>query len=395
MSVSAIMMSAGAAFAGSQAKDKGASIGSGLSTKLTTATNAVARHMADGAGKTIVTAGDDLKVEPLMLMDERVARLSYATDVVEALQRLFTAYYLLSVASDNQIGNVSIRQRLGKYNPDRSVLNAAVDLLSLESYQFGLPFYGEINGFDRYGTFSPESAHPHVEVSFEDNKEDKKSKSDIMKQATEISNLSVGQIVNVEICVDDKRTTIPVMIRPRVIGASPESLVSILGIGAQDNSSSTRWLRYKVGDLSLKDLITTQDMIDDYRKAMFSDKTGYFRKANAQAKKGLLSTMLNGQHHIGAISSMAIVSKQTAVELERKYLGSLDNYRQRSSIFEKSLLMLLMVVDDDSGTVTVYTRDYEEPAKYWLKDIQKSGKSSNDLSDLLKSFLTGTVPGRL
>ena len=390
MSVGAVLAASGLAYAGSEA-GKELRNTNGLSNNMLTTINAIKGAWAGGAGKTLVTASSDLRVEPLILVDERVSRLPYATDLMEAMQRLFTSYYLLAVASENTIGSCTITKRIGKFAPDRNITNATAALLSVESYQFGLPFPGEPVGFDRYN-YSPEAFRPHAEESFEaDNKG-----SNIASKVMEIQNLSIGQLVNVEIVHEGHRANIPVMVRLRALGASPEALSSILGLGMKDNTMSGRWLRFKVGDLSLKDLITTQDMIDDYRRAVYSDKTGYFRTANKQANKGLLATMLTGTPSIGALSSMAVISKQTATEIERKYLGDLNNYAKRQEVFDKSMLMLLMVVDDDSSTVTVYTRDIEKSQTYWLKDIQKSSKgSNNDLGELLKAFLNGNIPGRL
>lgn len=392
MTVGAILTGAALAGVGSQVQNGVNTRYNDLNTGLKGVIKGIHSQWAKGAGRTIVTASQNLRVEPMVLMDERVARLSYASSTVEAAQRLFSSYYLLAVAAENTIGSVSIQKRLGKFNPDKDLISATADFLSVESYEFGLPFVGEVDGLDRYKQYSTESSAPHY--STESDKAG--GGKDLYKQATDISNLSIGQIVGVKIVDGNNAATIPVMIRMRVLGASPTNMVDILGIGATDTSRSARLRDYRVGLIGLKDLLTNQDIIDRYHRASFADKTGYFRKAHAQHRKGLLSTLLNGEPSLGDITSIAIMSRQTVDEFEREHYIRLDDYQSRQRVFDKSLLMMMMVVDDDNGTVTVHTRDIEMSQRYWLKDIEKTSKSGNDdLTDLLKSFLAGQIPGRL
>lgn len=393
MSVGTILAATSMAFAGNSASKAVDNTYNGLNTNLRGTLKGITSMWQKGAGKTLVTASNALRVEPLVLLDERVSRLPYATSILEAAHRLFSSYYLLSVSAENTIGSVTIQKRLGKFNPNPDLVQATADFLSVESYQFGLPFVGEPVGFERYSLYSPESSHPHHDVSLES---DKGGGRDIMKQASEINNLSIGQIVSVKIVDGNNSASIPIMIRLRVLGTSPQGMVNILGVGSEDTSRSARIRKFKVGELGLKELLTNQDIIDRYRRASFADKTGYFRKAHKQAKSGLLSTMFTGEPSIGDISSMSIVSRQTMDEFEREHYVKMENFAQRQQIFEKSLLMMLFVVDDDAQTVTIYTRDIEDSQQYWLKDIERSAKSGgNDITDLLKSFLSGQIPGRL
>lgn len=392
MAVGSILTGAALAAAGSSASNATNSTYKDLNTGLKGVIKSIHSQWAGGAGQTLVTSSANLRVEPLVLLDERVTRLSYANSLLEAVHRLFSSYYLLSVAAENTIGSVTIQKRLGKFSPDRDLNAAAADFLSVESYQFGLPFGNRVNGFDNYSKYSPEANHPHYDLSTES----KGSTGDVHKQATEIGNMSIGQIVNVNITDGKCNANIPIMIRLRIIGSSSTGIVNILGLGAEDDSRSTRIRKFKVGELGLKDLLTNQDIIDRYRKASATDKSGYFRKAHAQQRKGLLANMFSGEPSIGSVSSMAVISRQTVEELERKYYIKMDNYASRQEIFSKSMLMLMAVVDDDTSTVTIYTRDIEQSQQYWVKDLETAYKrKDNDLTDLMKSFMSGQIPGRL
>jgi hypothetical protein len=48
-------------------------------------------------------------------------------------------------------------------------------------------------------------------------------------------------------------------------------------------------------------------------------------------------------------------------------------------------------------TLTIYTRDIEDYGVYTMSDIKSAGPSSGntDLSEIMRSYLEGKVPGRL
>lgn len=400
MTISAIITGAALDKATSVAADKASNlVNSGMNSGLTTAVKVAKEQLNKGAGRTLVTASNDLRVEPFVLIDERASRLSYISDVMEIVQRLFSSYYLLSVASDNLIGGATVSKRLGKFNPERDLLNASTQFLSVESYQFGLPFGGTAVGFDRYESICKESYMPHYDdISFEsDGKKERSGNTNIQKQAMEIANLSIGSIVNVDIVDGNSKTTVPVMIRMRTIGTSSNGLVDILGLGMVDNSRSARWMKFRVGAISLRELITNQDIIDNYRRAMFRDKSGYFRKAHTRKTKGLAAHALTKEPSIGAISSIVILTDETRREVERKHFGSFDDFERRQQVFEESLLMMMVVLDDDMGTMTIYTRDIVDPQTYTIDELTRSAKKSgnNNLDDIIKVMLSGGLPGRL
>lgn len=220
--------------------------------------------------------------------------------------------------------------------------------------------------------------------------------SNLQKMATDIYNLSIGQIVDVEILDGRSKAKIPVMIRLRTVGISSDGMNDILSMGLSNDSKSMRWMKYKVGAINLYELITNQDIIDRYRRVAFRDKSGFLKKANDRKGKGLRATVLTGEPSIGSISSIAILTSDTRSETERKAFSNFDDYQAREQMFEQSLMMLIVVINDDMETVTIYSRGIEDPQTYSLKDIRKGSKDKDDdMKDMLKTFLAGNIPGRL
>lgn len=393
MALSSILASAAITTAGSLTADAGKkALGNVPEGNLRSTVNAVHKQWQKGAGGTIVTAGQNQRVEPIVLVDDRVTHLTYIKDVMEAAQRLFTCHYMLAVAAENTVGNLTVSQRLGKYSPDRNLMQASAQFLSmesLESNQYGLDFNDGNYGMDAYRQFSPEAAIPTLpEYATE--------AQDLQKQVMDIANLSIGQVVNLEIKDGSDSAVVPVAIRMRTVGVKSGNISDILGLGMEDNSRAMKIKQWRMDMKSLKDLLFNLDEIRAYRTAVMNDKSGYFQKAHKRQRKGLWSTFMSGEPTIGAISSMCVMSAQTRTDIENKHFGSLDDPETRQRVFEKSLMLMMFVVNDDNDTLTVYTRDIEEPSTYPIADLKGSSKQQNpDLTSLLNVMLSGRLPGRL
>lgn len=381
----------------------------GVDTGIDSAVKALTTAMERSPGN-YVKATQSVRVEPFTLIDARAARYPNIKDVLNTAQRLFTAYYLMAVASDNTIEGIKVSKYLDRFAPDRSAGAATLSMLSNESYQFGLPFVGEAAGLERYSNYCTEAALPqsvqsnptafHRALDAAGERADDQRSTGISSGAAaatvkDIDNLAVGQIVDVTIEKNGKTATLPVQIRLRTIGADPHVMKEILALGGEDRSRSARLRKLRVGEISAwRDLVMNQDYIDRYRQAAMADKSGYFRAAYKRANKGLLATLMTGETSVGVASSIAITTRDTIRDLEATIDGRIDDFMIRQQIFDDSLMMLLFVIDTDHDTVTLYTRDIEQAGVYAMKDLKGAGKS-NDLTDIMKMFMEGRVPGRL
>lgn len=421
MNISGILSAAGAA-----AKVGGLAVGGHLAyrasekllektvdTTIDKAIDAILNAWSRGAGQSLASYGQSLRVEPYTLLDSRVVRLPYMKDVLNIAQRHFSCLYLMAQASDNTINGVKVSQRIDKFSPDRNLQAATADFLqgkggknwlSTESYQFGLPFPNEADGFARFGAYSSESAMPGQGG----NKDPKAREEEVRKSAVNFSNnsakaiqdvadLSIGQIIDVNVTDGKHSTVLPVQIRLRTIGMEPVSLAELLALGGEDNSFDARWMRFRVGDLAgWRNLVFQADRIDRYRRAALADKSGYLRKAVSRDNKALMATALTGEPSVGAASSICIISKETAREAEELMNGRLNDFATRQSIFDQGLMLLLFVVDADHETLTIYTRDIDHTATYSIRDVKSSSnEAKSDLTDVMRSYLEGRIPGRL
>lgn len=368
-------------------------------SRLDKAVDAVVTQWAAGAGSNLVKATQSVRVEPYCLVDVRAAQQPEIKDVMIAAQRLYTSYYLTAVAAENTVGSVKVSRFLDKFAPDRDLSQATQNFISTgyssESYQFGLPFAGQAQGVERYAEYCSEASNPV------DPKAVKKGGASFgngtTKTITDITNLSIGQIVDVTITNGEQKGVIPVSIRLRTVGMDTSLMHEVLALGARNNGNLSRLTQWRVGDKTLLgDLIMNQDRIDAYRRAAMADTSGYFRNIHKRADRGLLAHLLSGQPSLGTVSSIVVTTIDTIREVEHETGARFDDFEDRQKIFEDSLLMLLFVIDPDHETVRVYTRDIEESGVYPLRDLKNQNSNGNtDLTEIMRSYLEGKVPGRL
>lgn len=381
----------------------------GVDTGIDSALKALTTTM-ERSPSNYVRATQSIRVEPFTLVDARAVRYANIKDVLNTAQRLFTAYYLMAVAADNTIDGVKVSKYLDRFAPDRAAGAATLNMLSTESYQFGLPFVGEAAGLERYSNYCTEAALPYSATSnpagfhkaldaagatAEEKRGTGLTVNAAAASAKDIDNLAVGQLVDVTIEKNGKKATLPVQIRLRTIGADPAVMREILALGGEDRSRSAMLRKFRVGEITeYRDLVANTQYIDRYRQAAMADTSGYFRAAYKRANKGLLATLLTGEASMGVASSIAVTTTDTIRDVEAVIDGRFSDFRVRQRIFDDSLMMLLFVIDQDHDTVTLYTRDIEQAGVYAIKDLKGGGKS-NDLTDILKVFMEGRNPGRL
>lgn len=112
----------------------------------------VTRVLRNAKADSLIRFTKATRVEPIVMIDQRVAHLPYMNDVMQTLSSIFIGYYLQAVALAVNVGRINVIRLLDTLNPSRDVTDAAatkiVDTIntpsfnSMESYQFGLPRLG-------------------------------------------------------------------------------------------------------------------------------------------------------------------------------------------------------------------------------------------------------------
>lgn len=352
------------------------------------------------------------RVEPIALIDHTIADLPIMSELAKSVTSLYAAYYLQAIALSTNIGNIEVIKILEKLNPSRDPVNSFGNMLSLESRPvttFTMPGFG-------LESKSPQVAvEAFVDVNVDAFSNDDGDGGDIINNgnvtygsgaggvtntkgaqdqiANLALNLSTGLLLNVEINVDDKKASIPVSVRLITTLATPKLLVQMMSYSAKDKSMKARYIGYKTGELSLKDLMFATDLIDAHRAGLIKDNSGRYAEILARKNKNRLAGALSGNPSVSTASNIMIVSSETMAEAEGEINGSMKNGRLRERIFKDTYLILLVVVDARWEQVTIYHRGIPLPTEIGFKEL-KSAKSNSgvDVSEMLKLYQMGRNP---
>lgn len=320
------------------------------------------------------------RVEPIVMLEGSLREQPFVTDVLQTLTSLFSAYYLQAVALTTTVNGVSVLRTLDRLATERDAGKNFLQGIGAEAYAHGLPNYDT----KTVGTVSLEnlvSKEERSQTGFGD--------------LADVPNLAIGKLLEVKLGVGkDNSVTIPMAVRLNVKTVSSDSLVHILTVGVKDNSTKARFHRWRSGELDfIRDLILCQDLIDEKRKGMLTDKTGLIERQARRDEKNKFSALFSGESSINAASGLVVLSANTAKKIEGELSAKLSKFKKREELFREAFIMLMVVVDPEWERVTIYHRSIEDATELSLKDLKNVNKRSGpDVLELLKAFQAGTAP---
>lgn len=336
------------------------------------------------------------RLTPSVLIDKA---LTLAADdsllnILQTMLSIYSAHYLQAVALKNNVNNVSTIKLLDQFSTDRDVSltsvatsafgkvldigKAATESIRADSYK--LPDYNDPKQY----AMEADDAKPMGDgVKYIEN--------DITTHA----NLAVGRLLHVKIGTDKNSITMPVtvVLYPRVIESA--ALPNIMNLVYDDTSFSGRWHKWRAGEIeSFIDYIFALDLIERDRKALLSDKSGLYAEARYKIARGQAATIATGRKSMNVASTMSVVSKRTAEEIELAMKGKLKNRPDRESLFRITNSMMLVVVDQASERLTIYQRGISDFGMYTYADIKDFSKKAGavDIGSILKAYKLGESP---
>ena len=302
------------------------------------------------------------RLMPTMLVDQQITLLDEADqrNIIQTMVSIFAAHYLQAVALSVNIGGVNTISLLDQFSTDRKI-KLAVPSMSMES--------ADLPGF-----------------ALEADKDDLQSHT----------NLAIGRLLHVKVGVGDKQTTIPVTLTaaPRVVPS--KALPSLLAMTSADRDFKSRFIAWQAGEIkSFTDFAFGLDLIEKDKKALLNDEADIYKKGRRRETRGVVSTVLSGgKGSYNTASTMAVISKATAEELELALKGRLSSAKVREKYFKDTYSMMLVVVDARMERLTIYQRGIEDFGRYTFSDIEDHGKKSGsvDVGNILKAYKLGEAP---
>lgn len=370
---------------------------------LRTVIAAVQNRAVNQKADSLIKFSKSTRVEPITLVDQRLAGSENTSLILNALSALFSAYYLQAVALLVNVGRVNTLRLLDSLNPERDISSAAGAYLadhvkggthSNEAYRYGLPTRGRSMGLEAYdpsridqNAMNRPGPAGGSGVGF---------KSDVNDILKETANLSVGRIVEVTIEDEGKKAVFPVMFRLIVTLMDPRTLTHILSDGSRDTSAREMFHDWRAKGGGFKafwqDIVLATDLIDEHRDALMRDDTNTYANILERRRGNFYTSLLSKTPSIGNAANLIVLTQQTARELETRIGARLDNFDARQRLF-KSSYVLIMAVLDEYDRVTFYHRDIKTPTQLSVKELKVSTKGNGlDVSEILKAYQLGNRP---
>jgi hypothetical protein len=106
-----------------------------------------------------------------------------------------------------------------------------------------------------------------------------------------------------------------------------------------------------------------------------------------------LSAIASGSASVADASSMVVLTARTAKEIESRLGGKLSNMKVRQQLFDETAIMLMVVINDDWGKVTIYHNSIDLPTSLSITEVKNAAKGSGpDIGEILKAYQLGSAP---
>lgn len=361
-----------------------------------------------GRGGSLIEFTRPTRVEPIVLIDADAIHLEALPEVQQSLLSLFSGYYLQAVALMAQIGNIQVLKHLDRLNPNRDVVENVLNSpgwtmarSALESRGQGEPTPNAHRTL-LASNYRDRLPHASGRLALEEDVSDDGEKStavgvnkDAIATAKELTNLSVGKLLSVELSDGNNKQTLPVSVRLLASSIPTRTLVHILTNGGDTpTTAKERWHGWRSGRLSfVGDILFANDLIQSHRERLRGDPDGTFAAMSATANKNAFSAILSGHPSVAAASNMVVLTERSAAELEIAMGGRLSDARAREKMLKHTSVMIIAVIDPQLDRVTFYHRSIPQPTDVGVRDLRVSNKGGGtDIKDVLMAFQAGSSP---
>lgn len=347
------------------------------------------------------------QVKPFTIVSQDLTYDEDMPAILQTMQSIFTAYYIQAVALQGNIDNVRVVKILDTLNPSRNAsLGGLLNNLGKESLQdlldedeFAMPVSVDddfLLSAESYEDTLPKKnnqntpSNPYAEISRIS--ADSKGNSFV----SDVSNLCVGKLIDLTFTPSGtgRAITIPISIRLMVKQAPIDILTKIFVKAGKDQSFSNRYYLFKAGELKFwRDLVFSQDRIDEHNKLILSDKTGIYKSIQDRAANNFKAGMVTQNPSLADASNIYVVSSATAKAIEQELHGKFDSASFRTRVFNETYCMVFVVYDQRWKRLSVYTRGNEAVTELSISDIKQSNKGSGpDITAIFQALTSGGRP---
>ena len=332
------------------------------------------------------------RMEPVVLLDDRLRNDPVTPDIMQVLTSIVAGYYLQTFALLGQVKGVDVIGTLDKLNPARTGLGLNAFDHEQATYINSHKVVGDAIAFYSIGA----EALMDADADTEDKGKDSKVSLSVPGNVADIyqaANLAVGKMIKAVITADGNSIEIPITIRMKPITTDSRTIATTLAIGTTKNTVKERWQRFKAGELTFSNFILMDDVVQQHKSILIKDKSGFYAEVVRRANTNLAKGIATGNLSLATNSNIIVITAATAQAVERELGGSLANYKVRQGVFKNVYSNILVVVNQDSGMVTLYYRGETAGTTLSVYDLKLQGKGNGpDIMSIFTAFAENKIP---
>lgn len=344
--------------------------------------------------------------EYLTMVEQKLVSLDYLPGVLDSVLTLLAGNQLTAMSLLVGVPDVDILGTLDKISTKRSPLDAAARTGSRlgaafaagESTRLGLPSYDNlvpaVSDLYQPRRVARESTE-HVEdvLLGMDKTANVGLGKDSLKQISEQDKLSTGKMFSAVFERDGNKAELMLRVRLAVKSAPTTAMKTFIAFSDQTKTFSERLIKASVGSLGYaKDIFFSNDLIEEYRKNRYRDKTGYYKQLMDRRNGNWLSGLLSFSPSINNASAVMVVSRETLDELTAELGGDFDDFAIRQRVFHDTLTVYYVVIDTQWNRVVIYTRGMDGSMELDKGDFAKSSKGGSNVNSIIEAYRSGAQP---
>lgn len=348
-----------------------------------------------GKSQSLVSFTKPLRVEPYTIVDSTLTYVDFMPEVMQSLQSNFTGFWLLAadmLASCQAAKALSVLERV---NPSRDAGYAdfAARLArtftteslywSRESYKFGFPSQHSW----QVRSAAQEAADNGGKVS------DTLSKN-TSQNVNDVANLSVGKLISATLGDGENAREFRVAIRLLVAEAPPSTIADIVADKSQATSFASRFKDMREGRIGMLDLILCRDLYKERKRQLLRDKNGVYNEVRSRQLAHKRAAISSGNSSLAEASNLVVLSSETCADIQARYGLDIDDFADRTKMFENLNAMIIVRVDRLNMRVKFYYDGIRAASSMGVNDIRVANKKSGgpDVMDIFDALKKGNAP---
>lgn len=370
-------------------------------------------------GTSIIEASQAARVEPITLVETGLVDDAITLEALHVALNAYAGFYVMTASLiSSYVNGSAVVKTLDKLSPNRSFKNAVVyageshdtamrlprtlDEVRAPVYRDALEAAKDKNKTPggkpgAYGTgIGGKSDNEDGSDGLSDEKKLKLAYAKMAKNTTsdlrEKAALSIGKMIEINMGTGD--ASVPVFVNIRLaVQIADQNLMEVVLTPARNRNLKDRYHAWRAGELSGLDFVFMRDVVNHHRKQRMADTKGLRKAIDKRMSDNRAVALVSREGSLNQFSSIAVISRETARNIEQGIGGRLDDFKVRNSFFEENGLMMMIVVDRDYKMADLYYHSIPEKSELTEGALRMATKGSGpDLNAITEALLTKAAP---